>query len=322
MKSHLLSCAVALALILACIGVARGQGVLILQAPDWNQPSAMGAPAGYGNWCSPTAGSNLMGYWEDVMGCTGLTDRLVMPQTVNGGVYPATAGTWEQGLWLDGSIEMGWWMDTGGWRTAAGPFPPNVANTDLLTIGPGLVSYASTGWTDNDYNLGGGAGAGSGIVKVAYPNVSVGKHTTDNRDPAHLAGLAVSWPAYMTEIDAGRPVEVTFTNWVNVGLPILPWDIVTFPGQTIEEYAWLTGGDPHSVVGVGYYDATPGTYDNDGSEYFICQDGWGTTGQYVRVPVDAHWMQNDYVYFVPEPATLVLLAVGFGGMLVVRTRRK
>lgn len=287
---------------------------LILNVPDWNQPASYGAPAGYGGWCSPTAGSNIMGYWEDVKGCPGLTDQLAMPATLPLG-YPATPGTWQQGLWIDGSIEMGWHMDTGGWRTAGGPFPPAVWGTDLLTIGPGLGLYANAGYVD----------VGTGIVKMAYPQVSIGKHTTDVRDPVNLvpagiAGWNIMWPAYTAEINAGRPVECSFTSWVDTMIPVLPWDIITFPGVTIEEYAWKTG-DPHSVVGVGYYDLTPDTFDNDGSEYFICQDGWGSTGQYVRVPVDAHWLQNDYVHDVPEPATMSLLVLGGIGLFIRRKRK-
>ena len=51
---------------------------LILSVRDWDQPSAYGV-GGYPNWCGPSAGRNLMGYWEDVMGKTGLTDRQAFP---------------------------------------------------------------------------------------------------------------------------------------------------------------------------------------------------------------------------------------------------
>lgn len=292
--------------LLAWMAPSASADALVINVPDWNQPVNYGAPAGYGGWCSPTAGSNIMGYWEDIMGCVGLTDRLVMPATIAGG-YPGTPGTWQQGLWIDGSIEMGWWMDTGGWRTAAIPqFPPNVWGTAIANIGPGIGLYANAGYVD----------VGTGITKVAYPSTVIGIDTTGGAAPTP-AQLSAMWPTYTAEIDAGRPVECTFSLWVDTMVPIQPWDTTTFPGVTIEEYAWLTDGDPHSVVGVGYYDLTPATYDGD--EFFICQDGWGSTGQYVRVPVDAHWMQNDYVHDVPEPFTLTLLALG--GVALLRRRR-
>ncbi len=281
---------------------------LISNVPDWNQPSAYGV-AGYPGWCSPTAGGNIMGYWEDVKGCTGLTDRQVESA---GPGYPATPGTWQQGLFNDGQIEMGWHMNTGGWQGLGPPipFPPNTSGTQLPMIAVGLIGYATGAWVDNSYPLPVPA-PGTGIVKVAYPNVNV---TTDPQGTP----LAAMWPTYTAEIDAGRPVECTFVNWVDTTIPILPWDNATFPGATIEEYAWLTG-ESHSVVGVGYYDLTPAVYNGD--EYFICQDGWGSTGQYVRVPVDFHWWQNDYVHDVPEPATMSLLVMGGIGLLIRRKKK-
>jgi hypothetical protein len=78
-------------LFLVPTGHAAESSNLILNVPDWNQPDdgywdnegiyhqytdkngnqVLGYPA----WCSPTAGANIMGYWEDVKGCTGLADR-------------------------------------------------------------------------------------------------------------------------------------------------------------------------------------------------------------------------------------------------------
>lgn len=272
-------------------------GNLVLQVPDWNQPLAYGV-AGYPDWCSPTAGGNIMGYWEDVMGTAGLTDRLAFPTTIAGG-YPGTALTWQQGLWNDGIVEMGWHMDTGGWQTVPRPFPPNVGGTPLTNIGNGIVAYAASGYVD-----------ATGITKASY-NASVGIDTVLNN---------LMWQNYMAEIDAGRLAEISFTWWVDTAIPLGNTSIDGFV-QTIEQYQWLTGDDPHSVVGVGYIDITPGQFLNNGlDEFFVCQDGWQTTGQYIAVPLDSHWMQNDYIYDVPEPMTMTLLAVG--GIVLLRKKIK
>ncbi|MCK4625214.1 MAG: PEP-CTERM sorting domain-containing protein [Phycisphaerae bacterium] len=289
---------------------AMGQaaGNLILQVPDWNQPSNYGV-GGYLNWCSPTAGGNLMGYWEDVMGCTGLTDRQVEPA---GPAYANNANTYMQGLFNDGQIEMGFYMGTQGWANPLTQLPPNtVFGTPLPQINPGLMAYATTAWVDP------GATA---IAKVAYPN------TTVVTDPLGTP-FATMWANYTTEIDANRPVECTFLHWVDDANQTGTTTIIGFPAQTIEFYPWDLGVDPHSVVGVGYIDPVAG-YDGDGTEFFVCQDGWpgphvpvvGGTGQYVAVPLDSFWLQNDYVTNVPEPFTMTLLLIGGAGLFLRRKR--
>lgn len=112
--------------------------------PDWNQPDNY-APipnptppppmllnvGDYPNWCAPTAAADLMGYYQVF---------------ANSAHFPGTPMTWRQGLWHDGTVELGWHMDTGGWSTAGGPFPPMVGNTMLVNIGPGAVNYAKAAW--------------------------------------------------------------------------------------------------------------------------------------------------------------------------------
>ena len=307
-----------IAIVAACAGQVSGGpvpinnapvlGNLILQVPDWNQPSAYGIN-GYNGWCSPTAGANLMGYWNDVKGCAGLTDGQAFPLTP---AYPATAGTWQQGLWHDGTVEMGWMMNTGPWQTMvpASTFPPNTGGgTFLVDILPGLLSFAQGSWTDNSY----GASPGTGIVKTGFAN------STGYTDNIVAIGLGQMWAHYKAEIDAARAVECSFEQWVDDDSP---GAVVTIEGftQPITKYQWGPS-DAHSVVGVGYIDLTAGFQNNGMDEWFVCQDGWQTTVQYVAVPLDNIWMQNDYVTVaVPEPATLSLLALG--GLAMLRRKRK
>ena len=285
------------ATLLIVAGPAHGDKVMI-NVLDWNQPDTWGAPPNIGDyplWCSPTAGADLMGYWEDHYGCVGLTDRQVGPASP---AYPNNGGTYKQGLSHDGTIELGWWMDTGLWRSTPLATPPKVGSTGLNNIGPGLVQYAADAFID----------PGSGIKKVAFTAIP-----SKDVAPSNLA----MWTKYIGEINANRPVLVSFGSWVNALTQQGPFVV---DGQNVYTYAW----DPaythdHTVCGVGYSDATPGVL--DGNEMFIVQDDWATTMQYVMVPLDAHWGQNDYLTIIPEPATLTLAALGLGAVLLRRRRR-
>ncbi len=267
---------------------------LILKVPDWNQPSAYGVN-GYPDWCSPTSGANIMGYWEDEKACGWLADRQAYP---NSPAYPGTLATWEQGLWHDGTIEMGWFMDTGNWNTNVGPFPPLVGGTASGNIATGLVNYAKGSWTDNDYPPPPGVpNPGSGIVKTAFQNAAAATHDYINQIfNLHTLTWSRMWDTYVTEINSGHPVEVTFETWVNTFNPPTHGNV---NGQDVEFYPWGTVA-PHSVVGVGFIDPDPNNLTfND--EYFICQDTWQSTGRYVAVPLAVgKWLQNDYIWPIPQ----------------------
>ncbi len=202
---------------------------LILNVPDWNQPAdgywdsdgnyhqytdTNGNPiVGYPEWCSPTAGANIMGYWEDVKGCIGLADgfsNLNNWPTNNSPANPATPNTWHQGLWHDGNLELGWYMDTDKWKLHNGPFPPQQpppwvpTGTQFAKIGSGLEDYAKAGWHEaNPPN-------GTGIVKTAFPNAIVGEQTQANDTIPHM------WDIYVTEINSGHPAELSFDTWIDL----------------------------------------------------------------------------------------------------------
>ena len=258
---------------------AAASGNLILNVPDWNQPSAYSIGP-YMEWCSPTAGANIMGYWEDTMGRTGLADGQTFSKSP---AYPVTAGTWQQGLWHDGTVEMGWLMDTDGWRTDPNrTYPPSTwGGTDRAkNIAPGLLNYATSSWTNQ----------GTGIVKAAYPDTMVIRQDGMNTN------FGTMWNNYKAEIDAGRPVLVSFNGWVNPDGIRFSDSYISGINQPIENYYDFQNGG-HSVVGVGYIDPNPDSIDGD--EYFVCQDNFSTTGRYVAMRLgtsgDTPWLQCVYV---------------------------
>jgi len=288
---------------------------LLTTAPDWNQPNnyAAGEPAlnvgDYPAWCSPTAAACLMGYWEDTKGMAGLTDGVAWPGTIAGG-YPGTAGTHTQGLWNDGTVELGWYMDTGGFGpppVGGGPFPPLAGNTPFANIAGGMGTYATTAWVD----------AGTGISKTAYPNTLVGT------DIVGVAGLTTAqmWANYCNEISSNRPALVSFDKWV---LTDGPQQVPGFQGFCDIQPLWYQwdqfGDEPHTTCGVGFIDLTAGFQNNGTDEWFVVQDNWSTTVRYVAVPLGIEHVQNDYVFQIPEPASLALILMGAAPLF--RRRRK
>ncbi|MBN2580078.1 MAG: PEP-CTERM sorting domain-containing protein [Pirellulales bacterium] len=300
--------------------------------PDWNQPSTYGdfvqpldpppQAGGVANWCTPTAGANVMGYYEDVMGQVGVGDGLVAP---NAAAYPnndTDAGSsdllpdYQQNQWRDGMIEMGYFMDTQGWLSNVAHFGTSFG-AGVADCPNGISSYLNTyaanpnQWTVWNYDIFNGGNAG-----LSWSDYLTG-------------GLAPTLPVLATVPQNGvmldEPVLVTLDTWVDIYNPNKYVD-----ENNIEWYDWSSNeGGGHTVTGIGYatdYDPDDGGPLPSGN-WMLAHDGWGTTGPIVAVPWDTYfenslWWGNTHVELVPEPGTWILLTfAALAGILFFRRKK-
>lgn len=295
-------------------------GIVVLNGvPDWHQPYDTYVPPGpdpnvalpinpYDNFCTPTAAANLLGWWEDMQGFTGLTDRQVAPLTAafaNNIVAP----TWQQGLWHDGNIELGWYLDTNDVDPAKYALPDGHLGTRLVDIAPGLMTYSSGAWAD----------ASSGLQKVAY-NANAWSINGGN-----LPVQTTAWDDYVADIDAGKPTLIDFDYWNPVNPVVNP----LYP-QVDSFYAW--GPHPgdslgHTVTGVGYLDMD-GLNNTDWDKFWIVHDNWSSTAATIAIPYwdvaggsAYNWQQTDHMTVIPEPGTIALFFLTGLGAAIARRRR-
>lgn len=249
-------------------------GVFIDNVPDTNWTAA-NPP----NYCAPLAMVNILGYWDEVIG-------LGNAQNVTAWLQPSNLTTV--------AMFVGWFMDTNN--------PPNPARGNGLDghagtyskdITPGNLDYVR--W-DAAHNF-----------TIPPPPGKLGHNWTGIDDYCTVG--PVGFPFIKTEIDAGRPLVVSYSHWnLNVGMN------VTDPqsGKVISVYTWAAWspnstsppnppeqwngsyGDHcigHAVTCVGYIL----NWDPDGSgllpsgNWTIVHDTWATTPQNVAVLWPGSW---------------------------------
>jgi hypothetical protein len=243
-------------------------GVFIDDVPDTNQPPTSGSP----NYCAPTAMINVLKYWD-------------VP--ANGNAYNVTAGLPAE----TAANYLGWFMDTNNAGSAArGNGADGHSGTWDKDIAPGALDFVR--WDAGHLP--------PPVPPPPPPPLPTGKLgydwtvTTNCFTPAdYTPSLAL----YKSEIDAGRPVVVSFTYWNPVDEDAAIIDPET--GETIDLFAWGTptnySVDPveywdegigHAVTGVGYVL----NWDPDGAgplgaaDYVIVHDNWSTTPENVAIP--------------------------------------
>ena len=241
--------------------------------PDTSQPPTQTLPSTNPNtnYCAPMAMINIALYWNFVMGHANA-------ENVTACLPAKTAAEY-----------LGYFMDT---NNTGSPARGNDADGHPGTydkdIAPGTVEFVR--WD------------ASNLFLTPPPNLPAGKlgynwTVTQNCTTDYNSSLAF----YKAEIDAGRPLVVSFSYWNPMFTQISYPDPET--EETINVFAWgeykSYSTDPveywdegigHAVTGVGYIL----NWDPDGSgplpsdDYVIVHDNWVTTPENIALPW-ANW---------------------------------
>lgn len=341
-----------LCLAIGAAGLSHASAVFVPgDVPDWNQPYQYHPlPAGPGPdpnpagfdpfdaWCTPTSASNLLGHWEDVYGFP-VSDHLPFPGSLPW-PGPPLWHDWNLGdprpapgvapVGIDG--DLGWFMDT------------NNTGSTLRSNGFHIGTFLK------DTHV----GLAELLVQAASLTSGVGTWTTGTRAPSFALGLdssgatatahptaASAFAEIKGEIDAGRTILVTWSNWNIVPGPLLPPSGVgeasyggafhTFLGGPPSPDPWGNGedwevpGDPglylgHVTTAVGYIvagDPDDPNAPGNPTDWVIVHDNAVPTPRNVIVPLTAseygtHWVGNTNANRV-----IPLPALGPFGLLVL-----
>jgi uncharacterized repeat protein (TIGR02543 family) len=256
----------------------------IANVPDANQPPTQTVNTTIPtNFCAPMAMANVLEYWDDVA-------NHANAQNVTAGLIPETVAEY-----------LGYFMDTNNNGSPdRGNLPPHALafkGTDNKDICNGTADFVSWNATNPLPVI------PDPITNATLPAGKLGYNWTF-LPPDCGFNYNATLLHYMSEINAGRPLVVSFDFWN----PIFGKN-VTDPqsGQTISVFTW--GGwiydslPPHpeehwvyldighAVTGVGYIL----NWDPDGSgplpsgDYVIVHDNWATTPVNVAIPWQ-NWM--------------------------------
>ncbi len=257
-------------------------GTLIADVPDTNQPptQCLATTIDPTNYCAPMAMVNILCYWDVVMGHSNAQN---VTQNVTGDFIPETVAEY-----------LGYFMNT---NDQGSPDRPTKGGGHAGTVDPeiALGTLDFVRW-DNGNPLPSLPDASAPALpggKLGYDWTVTLNWTTDYN---------LSLDFYMNEIDAGRPLVVSFSYW-NPVFGINFTDPET--GETISVHDWGTnyGGSSypnpeeqwvegiigHAVTGVGYILDWDPDGDDKSDDYVIVHDNWPNTPKNVAIPW-ANWI--------------------------------
>ena len=270
--------------------------VYIPNVPDASQPPASGS----GSWCSPTAALNVVAYWE-LVAMSPNSQALLDPADIVGQTVRPGSTT---------SDHIGWFMDTSNMGSPARMNMGSQGTMDM-DIMPGLDEFLR--WD---------SAALFGNVAPMYGKSAHAWSLGYSFRPAIPEALA--WIELMQEIDAGRPLIMSFAHWSlgnsatnSVGAPpssvsvtFYDWGAPATSGDsdgdsTPDEFWDIGSGIGHTVTAVGYVIGC----DPDGfgplptADWVIVHDNWSSTPVDVAVPwVDtANMPPNDPATVLGDP---------------------
>lgn len=267
-----------------------GLATMVNNVPDANQPPTnILAAATVANFCTPISAANITEYWDTVAGNANA-------QGINAGLGVATAAEY-----------IGWFMNTNG-LGSVDRLPGIGLGTSIANITPGLTDWVI--WdaqTPTPFGFDSPVLVAPAAAKSSYVSWDI---TTEDTT---VSNQAAAWNHYKSEIDAGRPVIISFSFWNPLttaktlgDLSFYDWgpqifhsfEAVEAPSNIEEEWSYEQT-DPeysvgHSVTGVGYlaqYD--PG--DGGGARnWAIVHDNWSTTPEDVAIPWN-NWLATTSV---------------------------
>jgi len=243
--------------------------------PDTSQPPTAtipSTPPGT-SYCAPMAMVNVLGYWDAVMGHSNAQNLTAFQQPPN----------------LKTVAEyLGYFMDTNNTGSPARANPGFPGTLDL-DIDLGTLEFVR--WDGANPFLTPPPVRPAG--KLGYDWTVTSNCTTD-----YNLSLAI----YTAEIDAGRPLVVSFDYWnpvfgINFTDPQSGETISVFKWGDYKSYStdpveyWEEGLIGHAVTGVGY----KLNWDPDGSgslplgDYVIVYDNWPNTPKNIAIPW-ANWI--------------------------------